>query len=244
MATILVIRIDDSFSSTLRGAGFDVVNLELIKTSPLDDLSDLQNKIAKLPEYDGLFFTSPAAAEIFVKERNGSNGFHGSVYVLGGRAQQILESAGLTVKTAADANTAEEMLTEFGTAKFEGGRYLFVRGEKSLRTVPEALKDLATVDEVVVYKTETPEIDEQKVYDLRSRILNGDIDFVCFFSPSGVERFVALLRDTARNIRCAAIGKTTADAAQQAGFNVEFISPRSNADEFARGLIRHIKSSE
>ncbi|HEY2865863.1 MAG TPA: uroporphyrinogen-III synthase [Pyrinomonadaceae bacterium] len=244
MATILVIRNDDKFSSTLREAGFNVVNLELIKTRPLEDLSELRDKLSNLREYDGIFFTSPVAAEIFVKVRNGSNSFHGSVYALGGRALQVLESAGLRVKSAIDANTADEMLTEFGSAEFEGRRYLFVRGEKSLRTIPDVLKNLAAVDEVAVYKTESPEIDAAKVDGLRSRILEGEIDLVCFFSPSGVERFAELLGDTARDKRCAAIGKTTADAAQQAGFNVEFISPRSNADDFARGLIGHVKSIE
>src|SRR5947208_16913316 len=98
MATILVIRNDDLFSSTLRQAGFDVINLELIETKPLEDLSELREKIVGLGEYDGVFFTSPVAAEIFVKERNGSNGFHGSVYALGQRAQDVLTAAGLKIR--------------------------------------------------------------------------------------------------------------------------------------------------
>jgi len=244
MATILVIRNDDGFSSTVRGAGFDVVNLELIKTSPLDDLSDLRNKIAKLPEYDGLFFTSPAAAEIFVKERNGSNGFHGSVYALGSRARRVLESAALTVKSAPDANTAEEMLSAFEDKEFEGRQYLFVRGEKSLRTIPESLKDRATVDEVAVYKTEAPEIPDQRVTAMTSQIVNGEIAWVCFFSPSGVERFVELFGGAARLINAAAIGNTTAEAITQAGLKIEFVSSRSNAEDFARGLIGHLKNLE
>ena len=80
---ILVCRNDDRFSSLLREAGFEVVNLELIETRPLEDLRPLREKLARLSEYDGIFFTSPVAAEIFVNERNGSNGFHGDVYALG-----------------------------------------------------------------------------------------------------------------------------------------------------------------
>ena len=244
MATILVIRSDDEFSSALRHAGFDVINLELIETKPLEDLSELREKIVGLGEYDGVFFTSPVAAEIFVKERNGSNGFHGNIYALGQRAQDILGAAGMKMRVPTHANTADEMLKEFGEKEFAGKRLLFVRGEKSLRTIPNSLGGIAEIDEVAVYKTEKAELNEVTVKDVGSRLTNGEIKFVCFFSPSGIDRFAELFSDVTSNITAAAIGTTTADAASQIGINVEFISTRSNSDDFACGLIEHIKNIE
>ena len=244
MTSVLVIRKDDGFSSTLRDAGFDIVNLELIETRPLNDLSKLRDKLAKLSEYDGLFFTSPVAAEIFVNERRRSNGFHGSVYVLGRRAQSVLESSGLDLKAPVYANTAEELLSEFGDDEFAGKRFLFVRGETSLRTIPESLSGRAIVDEVSVYSTAASEIDAGKFADVRSRLSNDGFEIICFFSPSGVERFKELFGDAAGTAETAVIGTTTGDAAKQAGFTVNFISPRSNADDFALGLIEHIKNFE
>ena len=240
--TILVIRSDDKFSSTLREAGFDVVNLELVETKPLDDLSALRGQLAKLSEYDGLFFTSPVAAEIFVKERNGSNGFHGAVYALGRRAQNVLASSGLKVRSDVSVNTAEEMLSQIGNDEFAGKRYLFVRGERSLRTIPEKLSDIAAVEEVAVYKTTPADVDEEAIESLRFRMAGREFDVVCFFSPSGVERFAELFDQSADNVKAAVIGTTTAEAAGKAGFEVVFVSPRSNADDFARGLIEHIKN--
>jgi len=242
MTRILVIRNDDKFSSALREAGFDVVNLELIQTQPLEDLTELRSKLAKLAEYDGLFFTSPVAAEIFVKERNGSNGFYGNVYALGRRAQTILQSAGMNAKPATAANTAEEMLNRLGNGEFAGKRYLFVRGEKSLRTIPEKLSGIATIEEVAVYRTEPAVIDDKIIESFRSRLEQSQFNLVCFFSPSGVERFAELFGQTSRYVKAAAIGTTTADAADKAGLNVFFVSPRSNAEDFARGLIEHIKN--
>ena len=244
MTAILVIRSDDRFSSALRGAGFEVVDLELIETRPVEDLAPLREKTAKLSKYDGLFFTSPAAAEIFVKERNGTNGFHGNVYALGWRAKSVLKSAGLDVISPVGANTAEEMLSELGDDEFAGKRFLFVRGERSLRTIPESLNGRAVVDEVAVYKTVTPDIDPAKIAGLRLRLSNGEFDLVFFFSPSGVERFDELFDVAARNAKAAAIGTTTGDAAKKAGFRVEVVSSRSNADDFADGLIEHIKNIE
>lgn len=190
MTSILVIRKDDRFSSTLREAEFDVVNFELIETKPLNDLSTLRAKLAKLSEYDGLFFTSPVAAEIFINERKDSNGFHGAVYVLGRRAQSVLNSSGLDLKSSVDANTAEEMLSEFGDDEFAGRRFLFVRGETSLRTIPESLSGRAVIDEVAVYRTEAKEVDPKALANVRSALERGEFDLVCFFSPSAVERFV------------------------------------------------------
>jgi uroporphyrinogen-III synthase len=241
MTAILVIRRDDKFSSMLRAAGSNVVNLELIETRPVDDLSELREKLEKLSEYDGLFFTSPAAAEIFVRERNGSDRYHGSIYALGRRAQNVLESAGFSVKVSSRSNTAEEMLSTFGNDEFAGKRFLFVRGEKSLRTIPDTLGNIAAIDEVPVYKTEPVVTDEKIIDDVRLRLINGEFDVVCFFSPSGVERFIELFSNAAACAPAAAIGSTTADAAKNAGLRVEFVSPRSTADDFAGGLVEHIR---
>ena len=89
MPTILVIRNDDEFGSRLVKAGFEIIHLPLVETRPVEDLDVLRSKLAVLSDYDGLFFTSPVAAEIFVRERNRRNGFRGSVYALGRRAKRL-----------------------------------------------------------------------------------------------------------------------------------------------------------
>jgi uroporphyrinogen-III synthase len=234
---ILVIRRDDEFSARLRDAGFEVVNLELVKTRPIDDLSALRSRLATLPEYDGLFFTSPIAAEIFVHERNRQNGFQGTAYALGHRAKAILEEAGFTVKTSEAANTAEELLDALEASELAGKRFLFVRGEKSMRTIPERLSGKAIVDEVIVYTTDAADIEEDVLANVKARLSNSKIDWVCFFSPSGVERFKEVFSDMSSSVRAAAIGTTTANAAKQSGFDLQYISPKSNAEAFAEGLI-------
>jgi uroporphyrinogen-III synthase len=237
---ILVIRSDDEFSSRLRDAGFEVVNLELLRTRPVDDLTVLRSKLAMLSEYDGVFFTSSVAAEIFVRERNRQNGFHGIVYALGSRAKSILEEAGLSVKTSEAANTAEELLSVFESSEFAGKKFLFVRGERSMRTIPEKLNGKATVDEVAVYSTDAVEVDDKVQVNLKDRLSKGEVNWVCFFSPSSVERFKEIFGDAANSVRAAAIGTTTANAAKQLGITVDYISPRSNAEAFAQGLMDQV----
>jgi uroporphyrinogen-III synthase len=241
---IIVIRRDDKFISILRDAGCDVVNLELVETRRLDDQSELKAKLTSLNEYDGLFFTSPVAAQVFVEERSQSNGFRGSVYTLGKRASEILAREGLTVKSSQDLNTAADLLDSFDRSEFLGKRFLFIRGDKSIQTVPKVLGEIATVDEVVVYKTVPTDVDEVVIASIRQRLSDRDISWACFFSPSGVDRFDQLFHNAAKSIKTAAIGPTTAEAARQAGYSVDFVSTRSEADEFANGLIEHIRRIE
>jgi uroporphyrinogen-III synthase len=237
---ILVTRGEDGFSSMLRDAGFEVINLELIRTRQCDDLTELYLALSRLSEYDALVFTSPVAAEIFVSERNGSNAFNGSVYALGQRAQAALIRAGLKVEPSG-ARTAEELVDSLPDPAVAGKRFLFFRGEKSLRTVPDKLGDRASVHEVVVYKTEPREIPNEVVTELKHRIRKGDIESICFFSPSGVERFAELFQDVAKVPAGAALGTTTADAVRRAGMNLSIVSPHPIAEEFANCLIDHLK---
>ncbi|HEX3100690.1 MAG TPA: uroporphyrinogen-III synthase, partial [Pyrinomonadaceae bacterium] len=97
--TILVIRPDDGFSSFLRESGFEVLNLELIKTESVDDLTELADTIRQIDQYDGIFLTSPVAAEIFLKQLfNGSGkAIRGNIYVLGERSRDVLTGSALNI---------------------------------------------------------------------------------------------------------------------------------------------------
>jgi len=240
---ILVIRCDDLFSSILRDAGHQVIELELIQTSVLDDLSELSAKLTS-EKYDGLFFTSPAAAEAFRSIRGELNGFHGKAYVLGKRSREVLDSSGLELRFIEQASTAVEMIDGFGTDEFAGKRFLFVRGERSLKTIPEMLSGIATVDEVVVYSTKAADVDEFSISKVEKMLSRGEISWTCLFSPSGVDEFVKRFGAASRNSNAAAIGTTTADAARKAGLSVGFVSPVADAKTFASALVEHISKGE
>ena len=240
---ILVIRPSGSFSWIFKDAGFDVIDLELIETRPLDDLTDFRAKLERLNRYDGLFFTSPEAAKIFVAERNRNEKYRGNIYALGGRATQVLVDDGLIVRSSETANTAAEFLNAFDQHEFAGKRFLFIRGDKSVRTIPETLSAVATVVETVVYSTVPVAINDSTQTKIRERLESDDIEWACFFSPSGIERFDELFAPTSRQTRIAAIGTTTAEAAEKLGYNVDFVSPKADAEDFANGLIEHIRKN-
>ncbi len=243
---VLVIRKDDRFSHVLRNEGCEVLNLELIRTIPAADLTGLDNILVRIEDYDGLFFTSPMAAEVLAERlKLAGYTYRGKVYVLGERARMALEDAGFDVIYHADANTAEELIASFAEAEFDGKRLLFVRGNKSQRTIPNLLGDIANVDEVVVYETTDIRPEDGLVDTVKRRFGQGEIDWVCFFSPSGVERFRRLFDpEDLKNTKVAAIGETTAAKAKDLQISVDLISQRATAEDFAEHLIGHIKNFE
>src|SRR5215203_415580 len=135
-SSVLVIRRNGRFSEILRNEGFDVVDLELIRTEPLADLSEAETAISRIDEYDGLFFTSKTAADVFgelLQERRPD--YSGKIYVLGERGKVVLESFGFDVIYRERANTTADFIESFNDSDFAGKHFLFVRGESSLRTI-------------------------------------------------------------------------------------------------------------
>lgn len=239
---ILVVREYDRFSELLSENGFEVINFAAIKTAPLEDLSEFHTKLETIENYDGIFFTSPKAAEIFLNEFD-EKVYCGKIYVLGNRTRTLFENRDFQVIFRNEANTAEEFINFFDRAEFADKNLLFLRGNKSLRIIPELLKDVATVDEIVAYRTLENSIDENSANQISEKIAAGEIFWVCFFSPSGIESFIEKFGDKATSdLKIAAIGATTAKKAVEKNLRTDFISPRANAEDFAVALINHIKN--
>lgn len=244
-AAVLSIRQPGRFSRILEDNGFEVVNLPLIKTAPVEDLSELGAVIENAENYDGLFFTSPKAAEIFLQGFAGKKILAGKVYVLGGRTRMLFDKTDFEIVFREDANTAEEFINSFDESEFNNKKFLFLRGDKSLRTIPELLKDKAAVDEIIVYRTIGKLIDKKSAEAIRQKLFRREIDWICFFSPSGVENFVKEFgADLPEKIKIAAIGTTTAEKIREENLTTNYISPKANAEVFAFGLLEYIKNIE
>lgn len=244
--TILVIRKFDKFSEILAQAGFKIVNFQAIETLPAADSNDLDKKLERINEFAGLFFTSPTAAEIFLQRFREKNlKFGGKIYVLGNRTETLFEDTNFETVSRKKANTAEELINFFERREFAGKKFLYLRGDKSLRKIPELLKNVAEVEEAVVYKTVKSSIDQTLIDEIKEKLRRREIDWICFFSPSAIESFIGAVGEIEPNAaNIAAIGKTTAAKAAEKFLNASFISPRANAEHFACGLIKRIKEIE
>jgi len=234
---VIVARADDNFSQILRDAGIEVINLELVGTEVLEDLGEFENLISRIDAYDGVFFTSPVAAQVLADRVKPP--VKPTLYALGRRAVAVLEDTGFAVEKVPHANTAAEMLAGFGDAEFAGKKLLFVRGEQSMRTIPESLAGIADVDEIAVYRTIEIDPSENVANDIQQRLTDGEIASVCFFNPSAVEAFE---KRFGASVSAAAIGETTGAKASELGFDIGLIASTATNEVFARELIERFTS--
>ena len=240
MKTILVIRELDNSSCILAKNGFEIINLPMIETKPIDNLGDFKAKLAEIGNYDGIFITSRHAAQLF--RENLPKNYRGKVYILGRRSFKILKDAHLELIFNESANTAQEMLENIASNELKNKHFLFVRGEQSLRIVPEFLGKLAKVDEAIVYETRKIKPETDKINEIREKIIQGEIAAACFFSPSGAEAFLEQFSaEILHQTLIATIGKTTAEYFERQDLKVDFVSPKSNAEDFAVELIDYLR---
>ena len=236
MRKILIIREFDNFSRVLAANDYEIINLPLIETKAIDDLSEFETKLENIENYDGVFLTSKQAAEIFKEKVQAT--FCGKVYVLGSRSYEILKDANLSLHFDETANTAREMLENIAFEELKDKKFLFVRGDKSLRIVPEFLSKIASVDEAVVYETRNIAVEIDKINELHEKF---NFVAVCFFSPSAAESFIEQFgAEILHQTIIAAIGKTTAEFLETRNLQVNFVSSKATAEDFAVELINYL----
>lgn len=242
MKKILVIRKPDEFSRILSENGFEVINLPTIETKPLENLSEFETKLKQIENYDGIFVTSKIAARILAEKFDELNvSFDGKVYVLGKRSFEILQSKDLNLVFFENANTADEMLKKISPDELKNKKFLFVRGEKSLKMIPRFLNDIAVCDEAIVYQNQPIAVDFDSVSTISELLESSKIEAVCFFSPSGAESFMSKFgAQILHQTKIATIGKTTADFLEKQNLRVDFISPKATAKDFAVELTKYL----
>jgi uroporphyrinogen-III synthase len=237
---ILVIREFDNFSRILGANGFEIINLPLIETKAIDDLSEFKKILETIENYDGVFLTSKQAAEIFRAKLK--TDYRGKVYVLGKRSYDILKDEKFNLHFDEAVNTAHEMLENIALKELKDKKFLFVRGEKSLRIVPDFLSKLAIVDETIVYETRNITVEIDKKNELREK---NKFTAVCFFSPSAAQSFIEQFgAEILHQTEIATIGKTTAEFLERRNLKVDFVSSKSNAENFAAELIEYLTNGK
>lgn len=244
MKSLLVVREYDDFSRILRENGFEIINCPTIETVPLDDLSEFEYVLDRLVDYDGIFLTSAVAAEVFRQKLiEKSVNYSGQIYVLGEKSFSVLQNEKLDLVFDKTHNRAIEMLEAVPREMIVNKRFLFVRGDKSLRVIPDYLRKYAAVDEAIVYQTKSIKIAAEQRRQIVGKISRNEINCACFFSPSGAKNFIEQFSaEFLHQINIAAIGKTTAKFLEAQNIKVDFVSSMATAKDYARELIVYLKN--
>ena len=177
-----------------------------------------------LPNTQVLAFTSRNAVRYFVENYGKSAMRSCSIYCVGDRTANLVETLGFSTKGC--ANHAEELLERM-LSELEPQTVCFPCGNLRRNELPEGLSKAGfEVVELKVYTTQLTPV-----------VLDVSYDVILFYSPSGVESFVQ--KNEIGDALCICIGRTTAHAALQHTPNVKYPSrPRvEDAIELLKTII-------
>lgn len=233
-------------TSRLAALGADVVEFPTIAIVPARDLSPLDQAIARLEEYQWLFFTSINGVECFFARmrqlrRTPAIIEHLKVVAIGPETARHLKMQGIRPYLVPEKYQAEGILEDLTAQEIRGSRILIPRAAKARDILPETLRRWgAAVDVVAAYATVLPSNEKA---GFRLLLQKSHIDMLTFTSSSTVANFVRLfaednLRTLLAGVKIACIGPITAQTAADHGLHVDVIA----AEFTIPGLVRAIET--
>ncbi len=232
----------DDLVRALEALGADVVPAPAIRIEPLADLQPLRHALSRLTDYHWTVFTSQNSVQV-VFESLPAWGLSARDFVttriaaIGPATADSLTTRGVRVDVLPDGYVAESLVAAIASrGDLQGTRVLIPQAETARDALPDGLRALgAVVDVIPVYRTVSA-LGEGDGSTLATDILAGRIDLVTFTSSSTVHHFVeAVGAEAARSGRfgAAVIGPITAATARGYGLPV-----RIEAAEFTTaGLV-------
>ncbi|MFA9191889.1 uroporphyrinogen-III synthase [Flavobacterium sp. FZUC8N2.13] len=187
----------ESQKKPLIEAGLELIENDFISTQikPFD----LKNT------NESLIFTSQNSVECILKHPELETLKAKKIYCVGIKTKNLLTENGFEV-IAYTGYAAD--LAEIITLIYKSESYTFFSGNKRRDTLPDALKEAGVIfNEIEVYET-----------TLTPQKIKGTVDAVLFFSPSGVESYLA--DNKLKNEICFCIGETTASALENKTKNI------------------------
>ena len=229
-------------AAALEALGAEVIEFPTIVIEPIEARFDM----ASLHEFDWVVFTSSNGVQYFADllEAGGVPfDLQGAkVCAVGPATKAALEERGVGVDLVPEEFIAESALSalEKTAAGIAGRRVLMPRGELARDTLPEGLRDLgAEVKEIVVYRTECPQVSEEA----KDALVAGQPDIVTFTSGSTARHYVEILGPTRiaglGKLVYASIGPQTTLAAEEAGLKIAIESMRHDIPGFVEALERY-----
>lgn len=215
----------------LEAEGAEVWAFPTIRLIPPRDYGLVDRAIARLEEYRWIVFTSQNGVSalwdrMLALGRDVRDLGEMRLAAIGPGTARALSARGLRADLAPAEFRAEGLVEEFARQDVRGARVLIPRAETARNVLPDGLRALgAVVDVVPVYRID---VEQDQDTNVRRRLLAGKADAVTFTSSSTVRNFVELLgaeapRALGRAI-VACIGPVTAATAEEYGLRVDVVA--------------------
>ncbi|WP_025702809.1 uroporphyrinogen-III C-methyltransferase, partial [Paenibacillus forsythiae] len=191
-ASELVDRIEE-----LGGEPYEFPVIETIMPESVETREAVASALAKLPEYDWVFFTSTNGVEFFFRHlaelKADIRGLsRARIAAIGPATAEALAQRGLVAEELPTRFQAEGLIEACGEKLLPGQKALLPRGDLARDWLPQKLTELGlAVTEIDTYETiVTGEDDEE----LKKLLEEGRIHAVTFTSSSTVHNFLGILK--------------------------------------------------
>lgn len=207
----------DSQKKPLIEAGLELIENDFISTKIKSfDLKNIN---------ESLIFTSQNSVESILQHPELETLKTKKVYCVGIKTKNLLAENSFEV-IAYTGYAAD--LAEIITLIYKSESYTFFSGNKRRDTLPDALKEAGvTFNEIEVYET-----------TLTPQKIKGTVDAVLFFSPSGVESYLA--DNKLKNEICFCIGETTASALENKTKNI-IVAEQPTIEDVIESILEEYK---
>jgi uroporphyrinogen III methyltransferase/synthase len=238
----------DDLANLLISEGAYPIHFPTIKIVPPKDWHKLDAAMEALTSYDWLIFTSANGVQFFferLREKNKDiRDLKGiKICCIGPATARQIEDRGIKVDLVPEQFIAEGILQSFAAMDLKGRKILIPRAAKARDVLPEGLKKLgAIVDVVSAYQTVNS---GKKKDELATMIYDNKVDVITFTSSSTVTNFVEIMgRDFTlpAHIDVACIGPVTEAAAKKAGFKIDIQQEEYTMEGLVQSLINHVKN--
>jgi uroporphyrinogen-III synthase len=206
----------------LSDANFEVIEADFIKTENVPfSLSFGEGRGLA----DNLIFTSQNAVRSFLQHPKFEDLKSKNVFCVGLKTKIMLSEAGFNV--VAYTGYASD-LAEIITLIYGKESYTFFCGNLLKETLPNTLKEAGVkFNEIQVYET-----------SLTPQKIKTPVDGILFFSPSGVESYLA--ENKIKNEICFCIGETTASSLEKTTKNI-IIADQPSIEDLIEAVIEEYK---
>ncbi|MEN3038945.1 MAG: uroporphyrinogen-III synthase [Candidatus Kryptonium sp.] len=236
------------FASYLESFGFIPIFFPTIEIVEPDSWDEVDERIKRIDDYTDIIFTSSNGVRFFFErfmrfypiEKLKTKRFS----AVGIRTKNEIEKYGFKVETLPEKSDKENLFAKILVS--EKAKFLFPRGNLTDEKFIKLLKENGfKIDDIVVYKTIKPEIDENNINEIKSMIENGEIKFITFFSPSSVRNFFEILGNVKLNgQKIAVIGETTLKECEKFGLSVNINPMEFNPKPSAKFLAELINKEK
>ena len=230
---------------------FEWIHLPLIETAyvPGDPARNAAVR-NRLESYDYVLFTSANGVRYFsrwLEDQGVPRPDAPQVVCIGEKTACAARDEGWVVSVIpSDAHASEELTEAWARKPMVNRRVLFPKAVLTRAVVRKAIESKGgRVDELHVYETQTREASRDP---LRKLALEG-MDWIAFFSPSGVRGFCELLGDVNANEwirrckpRIASIGRVTSAEIERRGWTVTVECGRPSIQELCDRMVEWERS--